>query len=104
MQIGGAAGALGAVGTGQEVDGGRRIGGIAKDGPSFADTLKEALGDVSQLQVEQRDAIGAYLRGEPIEIVEVMTAVEKAGISLEMLVEVRNKLTEAYRSVIQMQA
>jgi flagellar hook-basal body complex protein FliE len=33
-----------------------------------------------------------------------MAATEEAGIALEMLVEVRNKLTEAYRSVINMQS
>ena len=33
-----------------------------------------------------------------------MAATEEAGIALEMLIEIRNKLTEAYRSVIQMQS
>ena len=72
-------------------------------GVSFADTLKSALGEVSDLQVTAQDAIGAFLRGEPIEVHEVMAAAEEAGIALEMLIEIRNKLTEGYRSVIQMQ-
>lgn len=73
------------------------------EGSSFADTLRDALGEVSALQNEARDAIGSFLRGDPIEIHEVMAAAEEAGIALEMLVEIRNKLTEAYRSVVQMQ-
>ena len=73
------------------------------EGSSFADTLRDALGEVSELQNEARDAIGAFLRGDPIEIHEVMAAAEEAGIALEMLIEIRNKLTEAYRSVVQMQ-
>jgi flagellar hook-basal body complex protein FliE len=32
-----------------------------------------------------------------------MAATEEAGIALEMLIEVRNKFTEAYRTVINMQ-
>ena len=71
---------------------------------SFGDTLKQALGEVSQLQGEANDAIGAFLRGDPVEIHEVMAAAEEAGIALQMLIEIRNKLTEAYRSVIQMQS
>ena len=70
---------------------------------SFAETLKAALGDVSELQARAQDSIGAFLRGEPVEIHEVMAAAEEAGIALEMLIEIRNKLTEAYRTVSQMQ-
>jgi flagellar hook-basal body complex protein FliE len=33
-----------------------------------------------------------------------MAAAEEAGLALEMLVEVRNKLAEAYRAVVQMQS
>jgi flagellar hook-basal body complex protein FliE len=70
---------------------------------SFADTLKGALGEVQELQTEAKDAIGAFLRGDPVEIHEVMAATEEAGIALDMLIEIRNKLADAYRSVIQMQ-
>jgi flagellar hook-basal body complex protein FliE len=75
----------------------------ANGGPSFADTLEQALGQVSDLQTNAQDAISAFLRGEPVEVHEVMAATEEAGIALEMLIEVRNKLTEAYRSIINMQ-
>ena len=79
------------------------MGDCDEGGASFADTLKNALGEVSDLQNDAQDAIGAFLRGEPIEIHEVMAAAEEAGIALEMLIEIRNKLTEAYRTVSQMQ-
>ncbi len=82
---------------------GQRGGGDAA-GASFADTLKDALGEVSQLQDNAQDAIGAFLRGEPVELHDVMTAAEEAGIALDMLIEIRNKLTDAYRTVMQMQS
>ena len=47
--------------------------------------------------------IGRFVRGEPVELHQVMAASEEAGISLEFLVEMRNKLTDAYRSVMNMQ-
>lgn len=78
--------------------------GVAGDGPSFADTLKDALNEVSDLQAEAQDAIGMFLRGEPIELHQVQAAAEEAGIALEFMIEIRNKLTEAYRSVMSMQA
>lgn len=84
--------------------GGIRLRLAGGDETSFGDTLKQALGEVSQLQEEAKDAIGAFLRGEPVEIHEVMAAAEEAGIALQMLIEIRNKLTEAYRSVIHMQS
>jgi flagellar hook-basal body complex protein FliE len=72
-------------------------------GPSFADALKNAIGDVSAMQDKASDAIAAFARGEPVELHEVMAAAEEAGIALEMLIEMRNKVTEAYRTVINMQ-
>jgi len=75
-----------------------------RKGPSFAETLKRALGEVSQIQEDAQAAIGAFLRGEPVELHSVMAAAEEAGIALDLLIEVRNKLVEAYRTVINMQA
>lgn len=102
-------GGAGAVGAGavrvQQTDRGAiRIPTETGDSPSFADTLEKALGDVSELQATAQDTIAAFLRGDPVEVHEVMAATEEAGIALEMLIEVRNKLTEAYRTVINMQS
>lgn len=100
----GAAG-IGAPGIQQTDRGGFRIPLQGPDqGPSFGETLEKALGQVSDLQVEAQDSISAFLRGDPVEVHEVMAAAEEAGIALEMLIEVRNKLTEAYRTVINMQS
>jgi len=77
--------------------------GGSGDGPSFADSLTKALGQVSDLQTDAQDAISAFLRGDPVEVHEVMAATEEAGIALEMLIQIRNKLMEAYRSIINMQ-
>ena len=78
--------------------------GESSGGPTFADTLKQVLGEVSEAQDTASDVVQAYLRGEPVELHQVMAAGEEAGIALEMLVELRNKLMEAYRTVINMQS
>jgi flagellar hook-basal body complex protein FliE len=71
---------------------------------SFGDTLKKALEEVSSVQDNAQDLIGAFIRGEPVELHQVMAATEEAGIALEMLVEIRNKFADAYRTVINMQS
>jgi flagellar hook-basal body complex protein FliE len=79
-------------------------GGKGAAGASFGDTLQQALGEVSDVQDSANEIVAAYLRGDQVELHQVMAATEEAGIALELLVEVRNKLTEAYRSVINMQS
>jgi flagellar hook-basal body complex protein FliE len=72
------------------------------DGPSFSDTLKRALGEVSTQQETSQDYIQRFVRGEPVELHRVMAAAEEAQLSLEMLVELRNKLMDAYKTVMTM--
>ena len=92
-------GQVGQVGTG----GAGPAGGTGTPGASFGDTLKKALAEVSDSQDNAKEQVSAFLRGEPVELHQVMAATEEAGIALEMLIEVRNKFTEAYRTVINMQ-
>jgi len=102
--IGGLGSGLGTAGVGQAQGFLRARQGLQQGGVSFADTLKNALGEVQTAQTDARDAIDAFLRGEPVEIHDVMAASEEAGIALDMLIEVRNKLADAYRTVMQMQS
>jgi flagellar hook-basal body complex protein FliE len=79
-------------------------GGTPVGGTSFGDTLKGALGEISAAQENSQDLIQAFLRGDQVELHEVMAATEEAGIALEMLIEIRNKVTDAYRTLINMQS
>lgn len=69
----------------------------------FRDLLTRALGDVNAMQDHKDDLVTAFLRGEQVELHDLMAAAEEASISLELLVETRNKLTDAYRSIMNMQ-
>ena len=73
-------------------------------GANFGDTLTNAINQVSMAQERSADLTAAFLRGEPVEVHQVMAASEEAGLSLEMMVEVRNKFAEAYRTLINMQS
>ena len=108
----GAASGLGAgFGTGNVggVDGARRytfdIGkGDEAKGASFGDTLTKAINQVSDAQDDSAELVQKFIRGEPVELHQVMAASEEAGIALEMMVELRNKFTDAYRALINMQS
>src|SRR3954464_147835 len=81
---------------------GRGMWKTDEQGPSFADSLKRALNEVSSSQDTAQDYIQRFVRGEPVELHQVMAATEEAQISLEMLVEMRNKLMDAYKTVMAM--
>ena len=73
------------------------------DGASFGDTLKQFIGGVSDAQDAAGELRDKFVRGEGVEMHQVMAASEEASISLEMMVELRNKVTEAYRTLVSMQ-
>jgi flagellar hook-basal body complex protein FliE len=70
---------------------------------SFGDTLTRAINGVSEQQETAASTLQAFLRGENVEIHQVMAATEEAQISLQMLIEVRNKFADAYRTLSSMQ-
>ena len=72
-------------------------------GASFTDLFAKAINETQDVQADARQTIEAFLRGEPVELHQVMAASEEAAISLELLVEIRNKLTAAYRAIMNVQ-
>lgn len=70
---------------------------------SFGSLLARAVGEVSAVQEQSEAFTSAFVRGEPVELHQVMAAAEEAGIAIEMLVEVRNKFLDAYRTLVNMQ-
>lgn len=71
---------------------------------SFSSLFARAIGEVSAVQEQSEALTSAFVRGEPVELHQVMAAAEEASLSLELLVETRNKLTEAYRTMMNIQA
>jgi flagellar hook-basal body complex protein FliE len=74
----------------------------ATDGKSFADTLKDAVGQVNTLQKDSDSQMQALATGKTTNIPEVMMAAEKADIAVRMMVQVRNKIIDAYQDVMKM--
>jgi len=72
-------------------------------GASFGDTLKQFLTDVNQMQQTAGDKTLKFATGEIKDLHEVMAATEEAGISLMLLLEIRNKALEAYKELMRIQ-
>lgn len=74
----------------------------AIQGKDFKSILLDSLDQVNRLQTEADQGVQRLLTGESNNVAEVLAAADKAGIAFDLLMEVRNKLTEAYREIQQM--
>jgi flagellar hook-basal body complex protein FliE len=75
----------------------------SKNTKSFADTLKDSLNEVNQLQKVADVKMQQLATGESKNIPDVMIASEKADIALKLMVKVRNKIIDAYQEIMKMQ-
>lgn len=70
---------------------------------SFSSVLKDSINKVNDLQTEADKAIQGLAKGEVKNIHETMIAIEKANLSFNMMLQVRNKLLAAYDEVLRTQ-
>lgn len=71
-------------------------------GGDFKSVLLSSLGEVNRLQTEADQGVQRLITGEADNVAEVMAAVNKAGIAFDLLMEIRNKLNDAYQEIQQM--
>ncbi|GMU33505.1 MAG: flagellar hook-basal body complex protein FliE [Planctomycetia bacterium] len=72
------------------------------DGKDFQSYLLESLDKVNQLQTEADVGVQKLLTGETDNVAEVFSASRKAGVAFDLLMEIRNKLMDAYNEMKQM--
>ncbi|SHG58504.1 flagellar hook-basal body complex protein FliE [Thermosyntropha lipolytica DSM 11003] len=72
-------------------------------GVSFAELLNQALRQVDSLQKDASASAVRLLTGEEEYLHNVMIAYEKASLALQLTVEIRNKVLEAYQELMRMQ-
>ncbi len=71
---------------------------------SFAGQLHAALDRISETQSAARTQAEKFTLGEPgVALNDVMTDMQKASVSMQMGIQVRNKLMQAYQDVMSMQ-
>ncbi len=79
--------------------------GIGNDseGISFGDVLKNAVQSVNQVNQSADVQVNSLLQGGSGDVNNVMVAVEKADVSFQLMMQVRNKIVSAYQDIEKMQ-
>lgn len=70
----------------------------------FAALLRQSIDTVNETQQQAGNLAKAFERGEmDVPLAEVMVSLQKARVSFQAMVQVRNKLVEAYKDIMNMQ-
>jgi len=69
---------------------------------NFSQLLSNMLNSVNELQVDSAQIQQAFMSGDPVELHQVMIKAQEAGIAMDLLLEIRNKLVNAYSELMRM--
>jgi flagellar hook-basal body complex protein FliE len=75
----------------------------ATGGSSFGDLLSSAISETSKLQTQSAQEVQKLMTGEVQDVHTALIAVQKADLSFQMMMQVKNKLMAAYDDVMRMQ-
>lgn len=71
--------------------------------PDFQTMFSNAIDGVNEQQMQSASLAKRFEKGDPqVDLPEVMIAAQKASVSFEAMKEVRNKLVEAYKDIMNM--
>jgi flagellar hook-basal body complex protein FliE len=75
---------------------------LPSNSDSFGNMLADSIKQVNRLQVEADSSINDLAAGKQSDIHRTMIAMEKASISFELLMQIRNKVISAYDKIMHM--
>jgi flagellar hook-basal body complex protein FliE len=70
---------------------------------SFAETLRDAVSEVDNLNLDAQFKVTNLVEGNGVDVHDAMIAVEKADLSFQLMLQVRNKVVQAYQQIAGMQ-
>jgi flagellar hook-basal body complex protein FliE len=70
---------------------------------SFANTLQGAMDEMGQLSSQAETKVAGVLEGNGGDVHSALIAVEKADLSFQLMMQVRNKIVSAYQEISRMQ-
>ena len=77
--------------------------GGAKSRDGFGSVMNDLIGQVNQSQAKADQMVESLALGEPVEVHQVMIALNEASNALNLTLQVRNKALEAYQDVMRLQ-
>jgi flagellar hook-basal body complex protein FliE len=72
-------------------------------GGDFAGTLREAMNEMGNLSSQAESKVSSVLEGDGTDVHTALIAVEKADLSFQLMMQVRNKIVSAYQEISRMQ-
>jgi flagellar hook-basal body complex protein FliE len=75
----------------------------AAPGGGFADTLRGAMDEMGELSSQAENKVAGVLAGNGTDVHSALIAVEKADLSFQLMMQVRNKIVSAYQEISRMQ-
>jgi flagellar hook-basal body complex protein FliE len=75
----------------------------AASGGGFADTLHSAIEEMGELGAQAETKVAGVLAGNGADVHSALIAVEKADLSFQLMMQVRNKIVSAYQEISRMQ-
>jgi flagellar hook-basal body complex protein FliE len=75
----------------------------AAEGTKFVETLKETMNQIQGAQNDAQGQVTELLNGNGADLHRAMIAVEKADLSFQLMMQVRNKIVAAYQEVSRLQ-
>src|SRR5579863_1781398 len=72
-------------------------------GGGFADTLRGAMNEMGELNSQAETKVASVLEGNGADVHSALIAVEKADLSFQLMMQVRNKIVSAYQEISRMQ-
>lgn len=73
------------------------------EGASFGETLRSAMDEMGSLESQAGTKVADVLEGNGADVHATLIAVEKADLSFQMMMQVRNKIVSAYQEISRMQ-
>lgn len=74
-----------------------------KSKTSFADVLKESINKAAELEKEADNEVKKLAGMESQDVHNTMIAIEKADMTFQMMMQIRNKIISAYEEIMRMQ-
>jgi flagellar hook-basal body complex protein FliE len=79
------------------------VGPNGHSGGSFLGSLKDAIAQVNEVQLDASQAVDKFVTGESENVHQMMMALQKADVSFQLMMQIRNKLVSAYEDIQRMQ-
>ena len=80
-----------------------QLKGPQKEESSFLNTLKDSIKQVGELEKEADKEVEKLAKMESDDVTSTMMAIEKADLTFQLMMQVRNKIIDAYQEIMRLQ-